>query len=98
MERNLREDQVTFTAVDVAVWMRSRITVHDPLYQSEAVYTIQEKFGDHFTFDNANGNLAISREVLSEFRRLTDTTVVWDATERAWRLREEDDAPGRKAT
>jgi Family of unknown function (DUF6953) len=49
-----------------------------------------------FTYDNDNGNLAISRNVLSAFRRLTGEDVVWDRDERMWRHRESHDAPGRQ--
>jgi hypothetical protein len=34
---------------------------------------------------NANGNPAISKQVLKEFRALTDGTLVWERGERAWR-------------
>ncbi len=38
---------------------------------------------------------AIALEVLEEFRKLTEKTVVWVRRERMWRLREKGDPPGR---
>jgi hypothetical protein len=29
-------------------------------------------------YENENGNLAINRQVLKEFRKLTEKTVVWE--------------------
>ena len=53
-------------------------------------------FGDDFVYINENGNLAIEKKVLNVFRKLTDDSVVWSRGERMWRLREENDEPGRQ--
>lgn len=66
------------------------------LYQETVVYDIQSRFGDEFVYINENGNLAISREILQEFRKLTEDTVVWERGERYWRFRESYDSPGRR--
>jgi len=56
---------------------------------------LQQRYGDDFVYENAAGNLAISRKVLSEFRRLNKDCVVWERGERCWRPRETTDAVGR---
>jgi len=85
-----------FTAEDVANWMLSELEKDQILYQETAVSDIQERFGNSFVYDNPNGNLAISKEVLAEFRELTNDQVVWVRGERCWRFREKHDDPGRK--
>lgn len=66
------------------------------LYQDAAVVDIANKFGDDFTYENDSGNLAISKSVLSAFRKLTKESVVWERGERRWRRREISDEPGRQ--
>jgi hypothetical protein len=66
------------------------------LYQADAAFEIEERFGSEFVYVNDNGNLAISRKVLAEFRELTADIVVWERGERLWRLREAHDQPGRQ--
>ncbi len=78
-------------AVDVANWMLDKIIKKRELYHEEVVYQIEEKFGSKFVYDNEAGNLAISREVLKEFRKLTEKTVVWSRIELCWRIRSADD-------
>jgi hypothetical protein len=77
--------------------MRDQIEKHGVLYQDEAAAEITEQFGVGCTYQNENGNLAISREILKHFRSATEKTVVWDASERMWRRREEYDSAGRRA-
>jgi hypothetical protein len=94
--RNLRSASEAVDASAVAAWIVQALDACGYLYQEEAVYEIRNKFGEAFTYDNDNGNLAISRNVLSAFRRLTGEDVVWDRGERMWRHRESHDAPGRQ--
>lgn len=84
--------------VEVAQWMVEELKRVKYLHQDTVVYEIQSKFGDEFTYINQNGNLAIDKQVLSEFRKLTETTVVWERGEHLWRLREEFDPPGKRQT
>lgn len=65
------------------------------LYQEIAVAEIETRFGASFVYENENGNLAISREVLAAFRKLTENSVVWERGERCWRMRERFDERGR---
>ena len=84
------------TATEVAQWMVEEVSDGLNLYQDTVVHDIASRFGDEFTYFNANGNLAIRQDVLKEFRKLTEGTVIWDKSERAWRLREKRDSPGRQ--
>jgi len=78
--------------------MLSTIKRDGDLYQDVAVNDIVTKFGGEFTYENDSGNLAISKKVLSAFRKLTEEIVVWEQGERRWRMRDISDAPGRRQT
>jgi hypothetical protein len=84
------------SALEVAEWMFAELDKDQILYQETVVSDIQDKFGDSFVYDNPNGNMAISKEVLSEFIKLTKDLVVWVRGERYWRFREEHDEPRRR--
>jgi hypothetical protein len=79
----------------VAEWMYEELKRNGILYQEEAIYGIMENFGEEYTHLNENGNPAIDRKVLKEFRKLTDETVVWVRSEKCWRFREEGDENSR---
>jgi hypothetical protein len=83
-------------AEDVARWMQAEFEKTGFLYQDTVVRKIKNKFGDEFVYKNANGNLAISKAVLKEFRRLTETTAVWDRGVRQWRRRRPSDPKSRQ--
>jgi hypothetical protein len=82
------------TSQQVAEWMLEELTRDGVLYQETTVSLIAQKFGYEFTYDNENGGLAIRRDVLAVFRKLTEGSVVWDAENRLWRKREQTDRPG----
>jgi len=84
------------TVNEVARWMVEQMEGDQYMYQEVVVYEIASRFGDQFTYDNDNGNLAIGKDVLKEFRRLTKDTVVWLRGERAWRKREKGDKASRQ--
>lgn len=86
-----KKNNSTIKASDVAQWMLNQINKKRELYQNEVVYLIEDKFGSQFVYENRNGNLAINREVLKEFRKLTEKTVVWSRIEFCWRIRSADD-------
>ena len=67
----------------------------EALPQSYAVEQIEDRFDpEMFTYENRNGNRAIKPAVLSEFRRISEGSVVWSKSERTWRkLRTQ---PGRR--
>lgn len=84
------------TATDAAQWMARQIASRGYLSQSDAVYYIEKLFGEQFVYLNENGNPAISRSVLKEFRRLTEDDVVWSRSDFSWTKRRRGDAPGRQ--
>lgn len=84
------------SAQDVARSMADRLRAEDVLFQEEVVDDIEREFGSEFIYDNENGNPAIDRRVLEEFRRLTPDAV-WDRSERCWRHREPYDEVGSRA-
>ena len=86
------------TDKDVADFMLQRINEDEILYQEVIVYEIQEKFGDDFVYINQNGNPAIERKVLAEFRKLTEDKVVWSRGERYWRFKKDYDDPDSRIT
>jgi hypothetical protein len=65
------------------------------LYQAVVVHEIALKFGDEFTYINANGNTSVRKDVLSAFRKLSGNAVVWERSERMWRKRQPHDGSGR---
>jgi hypothetical protein len=81
---------------EVAVWMLEELERVKFLYQETAVYDIATKFGQQFTYINANGNMAIRKGVLDAFAKLTGDAVVFERTERMWRKRQPYDRPGRQ--
>jgi hypothetical protein len=87
---------VSVTAKEIAEWMLSELIKHDILEQESTVYYIRENFGQQFVYDNMNGNLAIGKSVLKEFRELTGDTVVWERGQRCWRKRQRHDESGRQ--
>lgn len=80
----------------VAEWMVEQLNRDFCLYQDTAVYAIADKFGHEFTYTNANGNLAIRKDILAAFRKLTGEGVIWERGSRAWRKRQDYDQPGRQ--
>jgi hypothetical protein len=45
------------------------------LHQDEAAGEIEQRFGDEFLYDNANGNPSIRKDVLAAFRTMTGGSV-----------------------
>jgi len=84
------------TADEVAVWMVAELKRDAMLLQSDAAYSISDKFGEEFVYTNDSGNLAIAKPVLKAFRELTEEIAVWERGTRTWRLRENYDQPGRR--
>lgn len=86
----------THTPDDVARWMLDELRKVKYLYQETVVYDIQSRFGEEFVYFNDNGNLAISKKVLSSFKQITSDAVIWERGQRLWRFRENYDEPGRQ--
>jgi hypothetical protein len=73
------------TAKDVAARLQEEFEQRGVLPQERAVRIIKDEFGAEFVYKNENGNPAIDRKVLREFRKLTDGSAAWDRSEKAWR-------------
>jgi hypothetical protein len=80
---------------DVAAWMATELRRYNELHQSDAASKIESRFGRQFTYENANGKLAIGPDVLKAFNKLSGSDVVWCRSRRCWRNREDGDLPGR---
>ena len=84
------------TKAEVAEWMLEELKRVRFLEQETAVFEIARRFGSEFVYANDNGNDAIDRGVLKEFRKLSGTNVVWERGERLWRFRQRYDEPGKR--
>jgi hypothetical protein len=60
------------TPKDVAQFMMGALKLENELYQNDIVYRIAEEFGEPFTYENENGNLAIDKKVLGAFREISN--------------------------
>ncbi|MCX4577346.1 hypothetical protein OHB41_30035 [Streptomyces sp. NBC_01571] len=81
-----------------AQWMLAQITdsrSHE-LFQMDAADHVAKHFDPGLTYVNDNGNLAISKEVLSAFRKMSEGTVIWERGARYWRLRNDRDPEGKR--
>ena len=90
------------TPKEVAQWMLAQVEENDELLQVQAVADIRRLFGATFVYIGNNGELAIDRRALSQFRKLSGDTVVWVAEHGGaywegahWRKRCAADLPGR---
>lgn len=69
----------------VAEFMISEIVDKGYAHQETTVFDIQNKFGDEFIYINENGNLAISKQVLNEFKKLKEANDIgWDSSDKYW--------------
>jgi hypothetical protein len=82
---------------EVAEWMVSQIDIHGCLYQDDVVDHIVKGKSEGLLRDNADGNLVLGRHLLNEFKKITETTVVWVRPDRYWRWRVREDEAGRDA-
>lgn len=55
------------------------------LIQEVIARKIKKECGDDFVYKNENGNLAISKKVLKEFKGKTEGLVVWDRGNKSWK-------------
>jgi hypothetical protein len=67
------------------------------LYQDDVVDFLVRTQSEDLLVENADGNLAIGRAVLTAFKRDNESAVVWVKPERYWRYRVPEDEPGREA-
>jgi len=84
------------THAEVAEWMLAEFKKRNELYQEDAVYEIEKRFGNDFVYENESGNTVIDKKVLKEFRKLTEGMLMWEPGDRYWRLREKGDPVGKR--
>jgi hypothetical protein len=85
-----------FTAADVASWMFAEFNRNQALFHDVAVTGIRQKFGTEFTHLGEEGYHQIDQDVLREFRAIAKDTIVWVPLKHYWRMRTENDKPGRE--
>jgi len=93
----LLKHQSEYTALEVAQWMASKLEGKNYLYQIAIIKEIRKKFGKPHFYKNKNGHLAISDEVLKEFKNITPD-LIWDKQKKYWRYRDEYDIPIKRQT
>lgn len=83
------------TPQEAAQWMLDELNKRKVLDQENAAWQLT-KNDKSLTYQNDNGNLAVAKNVLVEFNKLTKgDDVVWSRSERQWRFRKKYDRPGR---
>lgn len=88
---------MTATALGLAEWMYARLEDQGCVYQDEAVDVALYR-GDDTSLCriNVDGNVVLATEVLTAFKRLDESQVVWVKPDRYWRWRCSTDEPGRE--
>ncbi|WP_339824319.1 hypothetical protein [uncultured Parasphingorhabdus sp.] len=82
------------TPQDAAQWMLAHLQKRKFIDQETAAWHFL-KHAKELSYMNDNGNPAIDKRVLTEFRKLMPDNVVWSRSSRHWRFREKHDKPGR---
>lgn len=72
---------------DVAQWMIDQFKERKTITQTSMVSLIRKNFGSEWTYRNENGNPAIDKGALEEFRKLHNGAIVWDRASRQWQVK-----------
>lgn len=88
MTETLGKDDQLVDASIVATWLLAQIEAAAPryAYQNQLVAKIRKDFGAEWSYQNANGNWAISKEVLKEFGKLKYPNLQWHSGSQAWQV------------
>lgn len=78
-------------------WMLTKIQKDGCLYQDDVVDHLVKAKSEDLLVENADGNLALSRQILNLFMKHTAEDVVWVKPQRYWRYRVAEDESGREA-
>ena len=81
----------------VSEWMLTKLKKDGCIYQDDVVDFLVKSKKENLLRENAAGNLVLTREILNEFRKLTETNVVWVKSDKYWRFRVAEDEPSRDA-
>jgi hypothetical protein len=84
-------------APEAAQWMLSTLGRDGCIYQDDVVDYLVKNKSEHLLRENTDGNLVLGASLLSKFKTLTETTVVWVRPDFYWRWRVEEDEVGREA-
>jgi hypothetical protein len=84
------------TPQDIAQWMFDSVKNSSAVYQEEIMYDIESKFGPEWVYETEYGNLAINKDILKEFTKITKDVVVYEKYDKCWRMRTVHDSPGRQ--
>lgn len=69
----------------IAEWMFNKFK-GGWLYQEDIAWQLKKEFGDDAIYENDNGNYAINKPVLKAFKKITEGKVVWERSDKAWRI------------
>ena len=84
-------------AKTTAQWMFSKLKQDKCLYQDDVVDFVVKTKDETNLKENIDGNLVLKSNVLNEFKKLTETNVVWVKAGFYWRFRVKEDEEGRNA-
>lgn len=84
-------------AKSVALWMLSELEKHGCLYQDDVVDFLVKSKVENLLRENSEGNQVLNLKLLNEFKKLTETNVVWVSPDFYWRFRVAEDEMGRNA-
>ena len=88
---------MTISKEQTISWMLNQLQKDRCLYQDDVVDYLVKSKSEGLLVENADGNLALSRPILSLFLKHTAEDVVWVKPQRYWRYRVSEDDPGREA-
>jgi hypothetical protein len=85
------------TPTSASQWMLSVLEKDGCIYQDDIVDHLIKSDCESLLRENNDGNLVLGRSVLTAFKNLTETNVVWVKSDRYWRYRVNEDESGRNA-
>lgn len=88
---------MTINKEQAVLWMLAQLQKDGCLYQDDVVDHLIKTKSEDLLVENADGNLALSRPILSSFLKHTAENVVWVKPYRYWRYRVTEDEPSREA-
>lgn len=88
---------MTINKEQTVCWMLEHLQKDGCLYQDDVVDHLVRTKSEALLIENADGNLALSRQILTLFMKHTADNVVWVKPQRYWRYRVAEDEPGREA-
>lgn len=80
---------------DLAKWMLDKLGEDGCLYQEDVVDHLLRIEAEDLLRENGQGNLVLSKQLLIEFRKISEPDIVWVQRDRYWRFRVDEDESGR---